>query len=159
MDGFTCGNEDLDKWLKTAAIICDRKRVSRTWVWADDAHVVWAYFALGADKVQRADVPLTVGRGDPNEIPAILLQKFARHEALKGKGLGPHLLLDALSRAVSAGEIVAARYIVVDAIDDKALDFYQRHGFIPLPPPSALRLVMKCSDAAASLEAGGWGAH
>jgi GNAT superfamily N-acetyltransferase len=84
-----------------------------------------------------------------------LLQKFARHEALTGKGLGPHLLLDALSRAVSAGEIVAARYIVVDAIDDNALTFYQGHGFTPLPPPSTMRLVMKCSDAAASLKDGG----
>ena len=69
------------------------------------------------------------------------------------QGLGRQLLVDALSRAVSAVEIVSGRYIVVDAIDEDAVAFYRRYGFTRLPAPSASRLIMKSSDASASLVA------
>ena len=132
---------------------CGRRNVARTYVWADDDKVAWAYFSLAPDKVQRSDLPRAIGRGDPDEIPAVLIGKLALHDVLQGQGLGRHLLVDALSRAVSAVEIVSGRYIVVDAIDEEAVAFYRRYGFTPLPPPSASRLIMKSSDAAASLAA------
>ena len=43
------------------------------------------------------------------------------------------------------------RYIVVDTIDDDIAAFYRRYGFTPLPAPSASRLIMKSTDASASL--------
>lgn len=113
--------------------------------------MVWAYFSLAPDKVQRADLPGAIGRGDPNEIPALLVAKLALHEALQHKRLGQHLLTDALSRAVRAVEIAAGRYIVVDAIDEETALFYSAHGFKRCPAPSNMRLIMKSSDAAASL--------
>jgi GNAT superfamily N-acetyltransferase len=134
-------------------VVCGRKNVARTYVWADDDAVVWAYFSLAPDKVQRADLPRAIGRGDPDEIPAVLIGKLALHHALRSRGLGRQLLVDALSRAVSAVEIVSGRYIVVDAIDEDAVAFYRRYGFTPLPAPSASRLIMKSSDASASLAA------
>jgi GNAT superfamily N-acetyltransferase len=115
--------------------------------------VAWAYFSLAPDKLQRADLPRAIGRGDPDEVPAVLIGKLALHHALQGRGLGRQLLVDALSRAVSAVEIVSGRCIVVDAIDENAAAFYRRYGFTPLPAPSASRLIMKSSDASASLAA------
>ena len=153
LDGFSCGNDYLDGWLRRSAVACGRKNVARTYVWADDDAVVWAYFSLAPDKVQRADLPRAIGRGDPDEIPAVLIGKLALHHALQSRGLGRQLLIDALSRAVGAVEIASGRYIVVDAIDEDAVAFYRRYGFTPLPPPSASRLIMKSSDASASLAA------
>jgi GNAT superfamily N-acetyltransferase len=153
LDSFSCGNDYLDGWLRRSAVACGRKNVARTYVWADDDAVVWAYFSLAPDKVRRADLPRDIGRGDPDEIPAVLIGKLALHHALQSRGLGRQLLVDALSRAVSAVEIVSGRYIVVDAIDEDAVAFYRRYGFTPLPAPSASRLIMKSSDASASLAA------
>ena len=153
LDSFSCGNEYLDGWLRRFAVACGRKNVARTYLWADDDAVVWAYFSLAPDKVQRSDLPRAIGRGDPDEIPAVLIGKLALHDVLQGQGLGLHLLVDALSRAVSAAEIVSGRYIVVDAIDEDAVGFYRRYGFTPLPAPSASRLIMKSTDAAASMAA------
>ena len=60
------------------------------------------------------------------------------------------LLADALHRIVLATQIVAARFIVVDAIDQSAHRFYEHHGFRPIP--STLRLVQKTADVAAALD-------
>ncbi|HMK96596.1 MAG TPA: GNAT family N-acetyltransferase [Acidimicrobiales bacterium] len=122
-------------------------------MWADENNAVWAYFSLAPDKIRRADLPKAIGRGDPDEIPAVLIAKLAVHVALQGRGLGRQLLVDALSRAVRAVEVVSGRYVVVDAIDQQAVTFYRRYGFRQLPPPSAMRLIMKSSDASASIAA------
>jgi len=121
-------------------------------VWADGG-VVRGYFALAPDKIRRANLPRAIGRGDPDEIPAVLIGKLALEQALQGQGLGRQLLVDALSRATSAVEIVSGRYIVVDAIDEDAAAFYRRYGFTRLPAPSGSRLIMKSSDSSLSLRA------
>jgi hypothetical protein len=75
-------NDYLDSWLLRAALDCGRKNVAQIYVWAADSGVVWAYFALAPDKVWRADFPRAIGRGDPDEIPAVLIGKLALHQAL-----------------------------------------------------------------------------
>ena len=140
LDGFSCGNDYLDGWLRRSAMECGRKNVARTYVWADDDEVVWAYFSLAPDKVQRADLPRAIGRGDPDEIPAVLIGKLALHDVLQGQGLGRQLLVDALTRAVSAVEIVSGRYIIVDAIDEDAVALLSPVRVHPpprAPPPRA----------------------
>ena len=60
------------------------------------------------------------------------------------------LLVDALTRVVAATRTVAARFVVVDAVDEAAAGFYEQHGFRRIP--GTLRLVQKVSDIAASIE-------
>jgi predicted N-acetyltransferase YhbS len=115
--------------------------------------VVVAYFSLAAHLVTRASLPRKTARGAPDAIPAILLCRLALDETLHGHGLGGELLWDALSRAVTASEIVAARVIVVDAIDEAASRFYAHHGFVRVPG-NAHRLVQKTRDVAAALRTG-----
>jgi ribosomal protein S18 acetylase RimI-like enzyme len=82
-----------------------------------------------------------------------LLARLALQEHLQGRGLGTQLLVDALTRAVAAVTAVGGRFIVVDAIDEPASEFYERHGFRRLPGLDQ-RLVMKATDAARSLGLG-----
>ena len=51
---------------------------------------------------------------------------------------------------VAVGEAVAARLVVVDAIDDDAAKFYAHHGFIAAPG-YPLRLYRQMKDIRASL--------
>ena len=46
------------------------------------------------------------------------------------EGLGELLLAEALRKAVTAGDAAAARLVVVDAIYDQAVRFYERPGFV-----------------------------
>ncbi len=48
-----------------------------------------------------------------------------------------------------ATEVVAARFVVVDAIDQGAHGFYLHHGFREIP--GFMRLVQKISDIAAAV--------
>jgi hypothetical protein len=65
------------------------------------------------------------------------------------KGWAVCFLADASSRIVAATEIVAARFVVVDAIDDNAAHFYSHYGYQPIP--DTRRLVRKLSDLAHGL--------
>ena len=63
--------------------------------------------------------------------------------------MGGVLLVDALARVVVASRTVAARFVVVDAVDDRAAAFYEHHGFRRVP--GTPRLVQKVSDIAAAI--------
>jgi GNAT superfamily N-acetyltransferase len=123
---------------------------ARTFVWHGGDKVVVAYFSLAAHLVVRADLPPRLGRGSPDAIPAVLLARLALDRSLQGQGLGGELLVDALSRAVQASEVAAARLVVVDAIDEAAAAFYEHHGFVAVPG-NRQRLVQKVNDIAAAL--------
>jgi predicted GNAT family N-acyltransferase len=142
------GNAELDRWLIEFARTAEAKRVSRTFVWTDHGDVV-AYYTISAHLLQRDDLPTQLGRGNPTHIPAVLLGRLALHQQLHGKRHGGELLADALARILDATDVVAARFVVVDAIDDNAVDFYLHHGFRSIP--NSMRLVQKVSDIAAAL--------
>jgi GNAT superfamily N-acetyltransferase len=154
LDAFHSGSDALENWLTRSARQAQAMRTARTFVWHDGDGVVVAYFSLAAHLVLRADVPKRVGRGSPASIPAILLARLALARALHGQGLGGELLWDALSRAVAASDVVAARVVVVDAIDEAAACFYEHHGFTHVPK-NRHRLIQKVSDIAAALKGRG----
>jgi GNAT superfamily N-acetyltransferase len=119
-------------------------------VWQRGDLAVVAYYSLAAHLLQRAELPGAVGRGGPRQIPAVLLARLALDRSLHGQGLGGVLLADALRRVLTATETVAARFVVVDAIDVSAASFYEYHGF--RRAPDSLRLVQRVADIASALE-------
>ncbi len=147
--GFSCGEPSLDAWLREQAIPSAARRTARTWVWTDEDDTVVAYYALAAHKVARSDVPSRLGRGGPIEIPAVLLARLALAESLRGRGLGPVLIADALQRVVDATQTVAARLVVVDALHERVAEFYETLGFRRIP--GCLLLVQKVADIEAAL--------
>lgn len=148
---FTCGEESLDIWLREQAWAADQRRTARTWVWLDDEAQVVAYYALAAHKIARGETPARIGRGGPAEIPAVLLAKLALAEHLRGSGLGQVLVADALERVVSATQTVAARVVVVDALAEPVVRFYEQLGFRRIP--GSLRLVQRLADIEAAVRA------
>lgn len=141
----------LNRWLRDSAATSDNMNTARTFVWTDDAKQVVAYFSLCPHEILCETIPIPLGRGSPRVIPAILLARFALDRKFHGQGFGRQLLIDALSRAVNAINAAGGRLIVVDALHEQAARFYSHHGFIALPG-NPLRLVMKSSDAQASLQ-------
>lgn len=155
VDEFASGQPELDRWLAQHALDAAARRTARTFVWhRGDSNVV-AYYSLTAHLLQREDLPRSLGRGGPAQIPAVLLARLALDHSLHGQGLGGALLAEALQRVLVATETVAARFVVVDAIDEDAARFYEHHGFRRIP--ETLRLVQKVSDIAAAIRCHGGG--
>ena len=62
-------------------------------------------------------------------------------------------MAEALRKAVTTGEAAAARLLVVDATDDTAVTFHQRHGFVAVPEHPR-RLYRRMKDIRASVDLG-----
>ena len=145
---FDSGQPELDRWLRASAGIAQAKGTARTYVVHNGDGRVTGYFSLTPDCIASASLPGKLRHGEAERVPAFLLAKLALDKSHQGKGLGGELLLTALERTCSAADAVGGRYVVVDAIDDKAASFYAAHDFTPLPDAGdgRTRLVRKLSD-------------
>lgn len=150
VDGFSSGNDELDRWLAEAALTAQRAGTSRVYVWVEDQTVI-GYFAFLPHTVQRLELPPSIGRGSPDAVPGFLLGRLALATELHGSGRGGELLALALEHVLGAIRAGGGRVIVVDAIDDNAVGFYEHFGFKSLPEQPD-RLFLKASSAAASLD-------
>ena len=148
---FDSGNEVLDAWLRRHALGAQRMDFARTFVVTRSGRVV-GYFSLTMGSVLRAEAPAKLVRGMPAyPVGMVLLARLAVDQSQQGRGVGAMLLAEALRKAVAAGEVAAARLIVVDAVDEDAAAFYQRHGFVRAPE-NPLRFYRRMKDVRASLD-------
>ncbi len=76
-------------------------------------------------------------------VNATLVGRLAVSKDFQGAGLGSVLLARALHQANENASVVGSSMVVVDAIDDRAVRFYQAHGFIKLPESMRLILPMR----------------
>jgi GNAT superfamily N-acetyltransferase len=150
--GFDCGNEQLNGWLIDHALAGQRADLARTYL-AVAYETPMGYVSLATGSIRREEAPRRYARGMPRHpLPTILIARLAVDRRHQGEGLGSRLLAEALRRAVAASDAVAARLVVVDAIDEEAAAFYRRRGFIDVEE-NALRLLRKIADIRRSLEA------
>lgn len=104
------------------------------------------FYALAAAAVERAGTPGRVRRTMPDPVPVILLSRLAVDRKEQGKGLGAHLLRDAITRSVAAASIIGVRAILVHALNDQARMFYAHFDFEP-SPTDPLHLLLRINDA------------
>jgi GNAT superfamily N-acetyltransferase len=109
------------------------------------ARALQAMATLAASTINRSDLPKSVGHCFPETIPSA---RLALHRELRGQKLGSALLVDALGVAARSADDVAAAFVVVDALNDRAAEFYRDNGFRLLP--DTRRLVLKMSAIAAA---------
>ncbi|GIF65073.1 hypothetical protein Ais01nite_31080 [Asanoa ishikariensis] len=150
---FECGEPALDEWLAKQAHRAQLAGTSRTYVWTrEDSDEVVAYYSVAPTQVERAG--LTGGQaGGFSVVPAYLLTRFALDRSLQGQQLSDDLLLDAMELITKAATAAGGRLIVVDAINNRVAEYYQRRGFQPIKG-DPLRLVMKVETAKRALSMG-----
>lgn len=150
LEGFDCGNHELNTWLQRHALASHKADLARTYL-ALDANTVAGYVSMTTGSVRPEDAPKRLARGMPRyPIGTILIARLAVDHRYQGRRLGSRLLAEALRRAIAASDAAAARLVVVDAIDDGAAAFYRRWGFVEAPD-NPRRLYRKMSDVRASL--------
>jgi GNAT superfamily N-acetyltransferase len=101
---------------------------------AEEPELVIGYYALNAASFDRLDLPPDAAKRLPSyPVPAALLGRVAVVLGWQGRGLGEHLLTDALRRVLQASAALAVHAVIVDAKDDRAARFYARYGFRAFP--------------------------
>ena len=148
---FDSGVSTIDSWLRNMARLNEARGGARTYVVCDGDRVA-GFYSLAASAVERRRLPSRVGRNMPEPVPAILLGQLAVDTRYQGRGLGVALLADAVRHSLAAADIVGARSMVVQALDDRARSFYERFGFRPFSAREPLMLVLRMSEFRAMLE-------
>lgn len=69
----------------------------------------------------------------PRSVPAITLARLAVSIDVQGRGLGEHMLVEAMQRALESAEHIGGWALFVDAKDEKSAAFYAKYGFIAQP--------------------------
>ena len=131
---FDCGKPALDDWLKRMAGQHERRDLARVYVAVEGAELrVLGYYALSTHHVTCKSLTDELAKGlPPLDVPVILLGRLAVDKTVQGRGLGEHLLIDALRRADHIAHQVGVRAVEVHAIDDDAQAFYLKYGFVSL---------------------------
>jgi len=132
LDDFDCGKDPLNEWLRSHALDNEGK-ASRTYVVADTSMQVLAYYTLALGSVIRAEVPRKHRHGLPNPVPVMVLGRLAVDRRHSRRGIGPHMLKEAIQRTLLVEREAGALALVVHAIDDAAVGFYAKYGFQVFP--------------------------
>jgi GNAT superfamily N-acetyltransferase len=148
-EAFTSGNVELDNYFRRTARQHERKGISRCFV-ANDSDCpgkILGFYSLTVGEAETTKLPAAVTKNLPRKIPIVLLGRLAVAIQAQGQGIGGHLLVDALQRTVRVASEVGISVILVDAKDQKAVEFYQHFGFLSLPD-TPHRLVLPLKTAA-----------
>ena len=151
---FESGHPALDAWLRSYASQSQRRDAARTFV-AVVEEIVIGYFTLVAGQVNHHDATEDVRRGLSKHfpIPVAILARLAVDDGHQGQGLGAALLRDALVRVARTSREIGIRAVVVHAVDDAAVSFYEHHGFRPLSSEPGTLMVTLADIRAARLDA------
>ena len=141
---FQCTHHQFEDYLQKYARQYAKRNICQTFVarTVDEPERILGYFTLSALSIDLSALPESKRAKLPKHpLPAVLIGRLARDKRLDGYGVGKLLLADAFKRAFSASEQLGIYALVVDAIDQEAMGFYQHFGFIPLSS-SANRLFL-----------------
>lgn len=133
IDGFSCGREELDRFLLRFAFANQQANASQTYLGLCDLDVI-GFYSLVVGEVAYGDAPERLTKGlARHPVPIMLLARLAVRTGWQGRGIGAGLLKDAMLRTLQAADIGGIRAFAVHAKDVEAQRFYEHFGFIAAP--------------------------
>lgn len=152
VDSFTCGRDELDRFLIRYALGNQQANASQTYIGLHDQEVI-GFYSLVVGEVAFGDAPERLTKGlARHPVPVMLLARLAVSTPWQGRKIGFGLLKDAMLRTLQAADIGGIRAFAVHAKDEPAKQFYERFGFVP-SPTDPLHLYRLIKDLRRSLEA------
>ncbi len=136
VETFSCEEDSLNRFLCERALRDMRSKTSATRVMLfDSPSEIVGYYTLTAASIPFDRIPLALTKKltrYPTH-PATLLARLARDARWRGKKMGELLVVDAIKRAYTQTAHGGSAFIIVDALNDRAVAFYQSLGFTPFP--------------------------
>jgi len=144
---FNCGTGLLDSYLHKQANQDIKRKLTMCFVHPDEENLVKGYYTLSNASVLRKFLPEYIIRKMPasyTNLPVTLLGRLAVDVKNSGKGIGEILLIDALKRSLNvAVSSIGSMAVIVDPLDEQAVGFYDKYGFIFLRNSGKMFLPMK----------------
>ncbi len=130
---FSCGDTDLDEFLRDDALRLDAARAARTWLAFYDGALV-GYITLLCDAIvleTRERKGLTLRHEDHPVIPALKVARLGVSETFRAahRGVGEALMQFAFATGLSLSARVGCRLLTLDAYA-QSVAFYERLGFV-----------------------------
>lgn len=142
---FRCGKEMLDNYLHSQASQDVKRKLCVVFAMFEHT-TVKGYYTLSSASIPAESMPEAVKKKMPRSyeaLPVTLLGRLAIDVKFKGQGLGGIILLDALKRSFdTANKSLGSIGVIVDPLDDGAIAFYEKFGFILLPDSGKMFLPM-----------------
>jgi GNAT superfamily N-acetyltransferase len=152
---FTSGSPPLDRYLREQSSQDVKRRIATCFVALEvETQDIAGFYTLTATSVALDALSPELVKKLPRYpvVPAALLGRLAVATRAQGKGLGAALLADAFLRVSRVEMGVYA--MLVDAKDEAAQRFYEKHGFMLLAG-EARRLVLPIATALRGMEQAG----
>lgn len=128
LKSFSCGNKDLDNFLRKFALRNDQNGYGKTFCLKDNDEIV-GFFTLCSSSISFESFPANNSEHLPKyPIPCIRIARLAVKKNKQGNGIGRELLKQAFLRIINASTTIGIRLVVVDAKETSA-SFYEKYGF------------------------------
>ena len=151
IDNFTCGREELDRFLKRYALGNQQANAAQTYLALHGTEVI-GFYSLVVGEIAFSDAPERLTKGlARHPVPIMLLARLAVSTAWQGRRIGAYLLRDATLRTLQAADIGGIRAFAVHAKNEPAKRFYEHFGFEP-SPTDPLHLFLLTKDLRRSFE-------
>lgn len=151
-DGFDCGEEALNTFLRRHARKSHELGGSKTFLAIDDGdnEIILGFYSLTTASIEYARTPQVIRRGlAHHEVPGFRLARLAVDRRFQGQGLGGQLLLSAGERCLLVAAEVGGVALAIDAKNERAAQWYVSYGAVPLTDaPLSLLLPLATIEAA-----------
>lgn len=136
-EGFDCGSEPLNLFLKQTARQHAERGISRTFVLVDEAAAapkpIAGFFSLNLCQIKSASLTAPEARKLPRDVAGVRLGRLAVAKASQRQGIGKTLLVAAMGKFIEIFNTAGGIGLFVDAKDQAAKRYYKQFGFVALP--------------------------
>ena len=136
-DGFDCGSEPLNLFLKQTARQHAERGISRTFVLVDEGAIapkpIVGFFSLNICQIKSESLSPAEAKKLPRDVSGIRLGRLAVSKEHQRQGIGKMLLVAAMGKFMEIFNTAGGIGLFVDAKDRDAKKYYEQFGFVPMP--------------------------
>ena len=136
-DGFDCGSEPLNLFLKQTARQHAARGISRTFVLVEEdaaePKAILGFFSLNICQIKSESLSAEEAKKLPRDASGIRLGRLAVAKEHQRQGIGKILLVAAMGKFIEIFNAAGGIGLFVDAKDHNAKRYYEQFGFVSLP--------------------------
>ena len=136
-EGFDCGSEPLNVFLKQTARQHAARGISRTFVLveedAPEPKRILGFFSLNMCQIKSESLSAEEGKKLPRDVSGIRLGRLAVAREYQRQGVGKTLLVAAMGKFMEIFRTAGGIGLFVDAKDEDAKRYYEQFGFVSMP--------------------------
>jgi len=136
-DGFDCGSEPLNLFLKQTARQHAARGISRTFVLVEegafDPKPILGFFSLNLCQLKSESLSAEEAKRLPRDVSGVRLGRLAVAREYQRRGIGKTLLVAAMGKFIEIFNTAGGIGLFVDAKDQEAKRYYEQFGFVSLP--------------------------